>query len=124
MALVEDEDHFLSGESPFAGGPGPEHPVGQHHQFLGREQAVPAPDTPLLREHAVALADNGRMLRRRLVRQSFCVSTERCMLNRADRDCSPRKLRNQMRRKSEKKLNQKRETQPPRTDTAHPQPSR
>ena len=89
-------------------------PVGQHHQFLGREQdgrrvpragphspssrtsagrrgptsrwrpdperrtpqprdSEPAADTPILREHAVMLADDGKMLRRRLVRQSLQI---------------------------------------------------
>ena len=46
MALVEDEGQVLSGEGLLAGGLDPRRAVGQHHQFLGREQAVPEPELP------------------------------------------------------------------------------
>ena len=44
--MVEDEDQCPSDRNLLAGGSDSEGPVGQHHQFLGREQVVFEPDLP------------------------------------------------------------------------------
>ena len=40
VVQVEDEGHFPSDQNLLADSPDPRRPVGQHHQFLGLEQAV------------------------------------------------------------------------------------
>ena len=119
MEQLEDENHFPSGENLLARGSDPRHSVGQHRHHLGLEQAVPANDLPQasaeLRDpadnarrtravdagadRAVMLADQGKVLRLLLVRQTLqnadnqtaSESTKQISpenINRTQRDCN------------------------------------